>query len=608
LLQEEKPVTISGVHFGRFPDGIQKQIQVQIRDMDLPIDIVPAVISGAVGIDSVTDGFVAISSNGYIISTRLIFPVLSSASPRKTDARSKETIQLLKSHLLSEYVIYKRRLEQFNRSIIGGSLSSISTTNSTTILPPSITSADPTELSLASVAASKSLMDDDYGSIHRFGNKPIISNFNTTRVLEDVDEKSATHGGFINFLIACQLYKKIDIAGRIQLRNHGELLHGVRGLIIAWQDLLEGSLHNDMGLSAINAEKMEADSMIQEQTKINQILVGCEETLSDFQGRLNSLQLLLYDDGSSKLQPSKLLFSYVFILIGEFAKEAFTYRENHSDHQYDLMVNPGHLGWDEGVLPLSSTDEFMCLLERQLALIETIANQDEDNILFQSDFHLLIQTFCYLLLDGFRDIYYKTRDESRYDAAKRLSISLVRKYCQERNSEHIADLGFYLSLRHCYFEGIVEICHAHFEFGKQIEGTYDISHYIRSVMVASSGETKKDDIYCALASANDYRTGLSFPQFVLKWYADKALFGTVFELGKLCPHVLTPLIIDDNRFTDLLWIQHIRNNDFGSASMTLRREASAQNQEESGAVDSTIWKNRSLFMSLEKLCEAAARV
>jgi len=602
ILQAETPVTISGVHFGRFPDDIQNKIHIQIRDIDLPIDFVPAIISGAVSMDSVNNSFVAISSNGNIISTRINFPVLSPASPRKTDARSKEAIQFLKSHLMYEYVIYKRRLEQYHRSFVGIPPTPTSTTSVLSLktnLPPSITSADPFELSLAAVAASKSLMDDSM----RYTSKTNISTFDTTRVLDDIDDKCAAHCGFLDFLVKCQLYKKIDITGRTQLRNHGELLYGVRGLILCWQELLEGTVHAEMDLFYMNSEDLDTDIMSKEQEKVNQILLGCEDNLADFHDRLNSLQLLLYDDGSSKAQPSKVLTSYVFILIGRFAEESIKYRANNSDHQYDMMINPGHLGWDEGVITLGSTDEFLCLYERQLALIESIASEAQKTSLLNG-FHSLIETFSCILLEGFRDINYKMRDESRYDAAKRLGIPLVSKYCQENGNVANVDLGFHMSLRHCYFDGIIEGCHDHRESGRGKNAGYDITHYVKSVMAAYSSEANEHDIFSALASARDYRTGLCFPQFVLKWYTDQGLLGTVFELGKLCPKILTQLTIDDHRFTDLRWIQNIRNNDFSLASTTLRREASVQTDQSSGE-HSNIFKNRSLTKSLEKLCEAA---
>jgi hypothetical protein len=597
--QEGKPVTISGVHFGRFPDEEKKQIQVQIRDIDLPSEIAPSVISGAVGMDAATDGFVAISSTGCITCTRLNFPLISLGSPRKSDSISKETVQVLRSHLLSEYMIYKRRLEHHHRSLINLLSESIETDRtslSISNLPPSIMNADSAELTLSVIVASKSLMDDGFGiyNHNRNGSKPIVPNFNPTIVLEVLDEKCDAHCSFIDFLIAGQLYKKVDTTGRIQLRNHGELLHGARGLILTWHDILEGAL-------TVEVPDLNADIVDEEQRKINQILLGCEETLSNFHSTLNRMQLLLYDDGSSKASP--LLFQYVFILIGRFARDLLTYRQQSSDHKYDVMCSPGFFGW-EHLHPWTSEDEYMSLLEGQLTLVETISKDDKE-VFLTHDIESLIETFSCHLLDGFRDRHYMSRDECRYDAAKRLCVSLVLKYCPNYMIENEVNLAFYLSLRHCYFDGIIEGCLDHDQPNIELSDLYDLSNYLRSVTVISVNEETDDDVYHALATAKDYRTGLSFPQYLFKWFSDRGLFGTVLELGKCCPVILTQYMIDDSRLSHLLWIQYVRNQDISSASQTLTQQGlTGRFQHQEDVPDSDVFKNPQLLLSLSKLCNA----
>uniref|UniRef100_A0A7S4MXU3 Uncharacterized protein n=1 Tax=Odontella aurita TaxID=265563 RepID=A0A7S4MXU3_9STRA len=93
--------------------------------------------------------------------------------------------------------------------------------------------------------------------------------------------------------------------------------------------------------------------------------------------------------------------------------------------------------------------------------------------------------------------------------------------------------------------------------------------------LANGGDSASDnDPLEALKTTMDYETDLSFPQFVLKWHADRGMHGTVLDLGRQCPpDVLASYLEEDPRVESYRWIQDVRTGRNDAAAEKLLRLA-----------------------------------
>ena len=137
------------------------------------------------------------------------------------------------------------------------------------------------------------------------------------------------------------------------------------------------------------------------------------------------------------------------------------------------------------------------------------------------------------------------------------------------------DIAFELSLDHGYFEGVVRICHEYnvsrSDFDNDASDDENMSKYDLKAMLSTSTAADVDEAnpHAGLYISSDFKTGLSFPKFVLKWYTDRKLFGSVLKLGENCPEILSHYLEEDNRLSALRWIQHVRTDQFENASSCL---------------------------------------
>jgi len=186
------------------------------------------------------------------------------------------------------------------------------------------------------------------------------------------------------------------------------------------------------------------------------------------------------------------------------------------------------------------------------------------------------------LLDGYRDIKPSRRDQGKYEKAKELAIFLVQQISPSHSStdgyedDASDDLAFQLSLDHGYFEGLVSICDRHYDPSlpvahnilEQPSSPYDIGPML-SHNPTSDLYDIDNDRYASLYTQPDYNTKLTFPKFVIRWYTDRNMTSRVLELGVYCPEILTECMEDDERLSNIRWVQYIKTGNYDQASQSL---------------------------------------
>ena len=226
------------------------------------------------------------------------------------------------------------------------------------------------------------------------------------------------------------------------------------------------------------------------------------------------------------------------------------------------------------------------------------------------------QVLASALLDGYRDAlnYAPTEDKSAvvtsYHSAKVLSIPLLRLYDP-------SDMWpFDLSVDHGYFDGVFDICHDWMVGSKRFEDEpdaeekkedapdqqgrcFDLKPILEACSAVAAGESSgQEALYKDLMPPSvDPPSGLTFPQFVLKRYADLGLQGILLDLGRLCPSDLETFVEEDKRMSDHRWIVRVRSGKHGGGRDGLvdvvKDGAGGQN-----------FADRELTLSLAKLCNS----
>ena len=579
----EQQVTCSAIRFvGEMEEERPHRTSPHCVDVNISSDIVPNVIQGMIHLDVVMDGCVMTSSKGIVLNSRMVFPPLlrtnatnesRSRSPRPAaSAPSKEMVQVLTSHLVSTFDNYEKR----NHYAPSESLAST--------LPQSISAADSTTLSVAVSEASQHVTNE---------------RINGDSALHNIHLKMERHRSFINFLFRAGVYKRVNIRGRIELRNHGEMIHAIGTLLTSWQDEMEEIRRDEDGITSVQ------DSDIME---VTQYLKNIEEVVTDFPVRILSIlekNSLSYDMSEGR-GISWSLFQICKLISGSI-EGALSFRTEQSAILYDLLSSADEGGWghqssksiEGGCFPWTSRDEIL----RSLPLILKVCKIS--NLKMSGEIVRCIGT---ALLDGYRDITPTLlRDEQSYYEAKELVVSLMSNFFPSDSGDPLEDLAFHLSVQHGYFAGIVESCQNNRKHSGQFSENYDLGSILYSICSDPESHTTIESPYVSLSRDRDHETGLSFPKFVFRWYTDRNMFGTVLELGKACPSILTEYMQEDARLSDYLWIQYIHDGQYNKASTCLM----ALDSERTNALgrinnSGTSLGDRELVLSLAKLSSLAA--
>jgi hypothetical protein len=128
-----------------------------------------------------------------------------------------------------------------------------------------------------------------------------------------------------------------------------------------------------------------------------------------------------------------------------------------------------------------------------------------------------------------------------FEGVKRRAISLLRMV-NEGNDE----LAFDLCIQYRFFEGLCEISRDH-------EKKHDAVSY------------SLDPLFGTM-EGKDLLNGLTFPQFVLRWHAQKGLFGHVINYGRHSVADLDEIMNQNEQLRKYRWIPAIRQTNFESAT------------------------------------------
>lgn len=601
------PAVVSSVRFAPFA---KKGSVPPSSDVDLPHDVVPALISGAVADDTATDGVVLVGRSGCVASFEVDFPSSSSSStPAPTERQQREMVtsptpssggggreedvQSLSSHLLSAFASHLRRLDERSRStparggrgqqqrLRRGASADVDLTSS---LPPSILTTSSRTLSAAAVLASSALADR--------GDPTADLASNVLGPYDALLERMDVHASFVNFLVHAGQYKRVTGEGRRGLRDTGEMIAGA----LASADVLEeearavtaAARRKGRGLVAEGGgggdEEWRATMERFLSTLLDQGVTSLPARLAELQATTEGYS---YNDDSARLSSSSYssTIRHMSSLLCAVLSAALRYREDRSNDLYDVPARvrvPTSAPW-------TSDTDVLVALTRQLELIGKSSAAASTGASGETSRAVRIQSSA--LLDGHADLPALERNEALYDAAKRLTVPLVRRACVAEEGEEMA---LRLSVEHGYFEGVVTICRDNSTPGARSgaaamgedrgdgddSNPFDLARILRLVST-SADENNEDnddedgnDPLEVLRNASDYTTDLPFPRYVLAWHADRGLYGTVLDLGNQCPpEILTSYMEEDERMEPYRWIQDVRTNRHDAAADRLLRLA-----------------------------------
>jgi len=555
-------VTISAVHFPSVKASMDGGSLPRVKDLDLYSNVIPSVVKNSMSYDSLTGGCVFLATSGLLGGASVRFPFAPLASdvnmPRGEEATvglldesliQNETVLTIKSHLQSAFRQYLNKLKEG-----GGS----SNNPARAVIPPSIGTCTSQVLSAAVVLASNDFVcaAAGGGSMTVSSSSP-FSPKSATSAVTVLRDKLQMHKDFVNFLAHAGAYRRVSTAGRIRLRDHGEMITAARALLIECQ----GYFSNADAAAAAAGDDTRLSELAQARQMVTGALDGSSDnviTLSHSWARLQ--QQLSEDNDFSPLEKDLILLTSSSICHG--IGQALRYRQNESVSLYDTP------SYDASSLsshssPWTSSQEMLEVLFTQLQAIqqagESILSTSLDFETDKANLRQYVEDISASALSGHRDVVLRKPDDEEamklYEETKLLSIPLLRQYANDDCDDLVA---LQSSLAHSFFEGIVQICHDHrnsWRFqgpfsDQEADERYDLRPMLSNTSSASP--------YAHLHQSRDYRSGLPFCGYVLRWYADRGFYPEVFELGKNCPHDLTRYVRNDDRLSDLAWIQHLR--------------------------------------------------
>mmetsp|Transcript_20644 Transcript_20644/g.43398 ORF Transcript_20644/g.43398 Transcript_20644/m.43398 type:complete len:1312 (+) Transcript_20644:68-4003(+) len=554
-------VTVSAVHF-------HSASAPRVKDLDLYSNIVPSIVQHSLSYDSLTGGCIFLATSGLLGGATVRFPPVDSAADMSMGDEGQvsadvtdesllhdEAVRTIQSHLQSAFRQYRTKLND------GGGHNP-----ARSVIPPSIGTCSSRVLSAAVVLASNDFVSSSAGggSAGTIPSSP-FSPRKATSPVTVLRDKLAMHKDFVNFLVHAGAYRRVSTAGKIRLRDHGEMITAARALLVECQSYFT---------SADAAARAALDDARQnELAEARQMVMASLEGLSNDAmtlphswGRLQ--QLLSENPTSDYSQIEKDLVLLTSSSICHGIGQALRYRQNESDSLYDIP------SYDTSSSPWTSSQEMLEVLFLQLQTIQQTGESIlSTSVVFETDSANLrqyVEDISASALSGYRDVVQRNPDDEEamkaYEETKLISVPLLRQYANENGD----DLGaLQASLAHSFFEGIVQICHDHRKSWR-FQGPFsdqeaDERYDIRPML----SNTSSGSPYVHLHKTRDYRTGLPFCGYVLRWYADRGFYAEVFELGKKCPNDLTRYVRNDDRLSELAWIQDLRVGGHDQATVGL---------------------------------------
>lgn len=571
--KQKSPVVIS---VARICQGSTQTNHVQCYDVDLPRKAVPSILQGTISKDATTDGCLFISRAGLLVNARVTFPTLLTSETEGESSevvQNEQTLHILKNHILSAF--NNTGYYQKSRTSANGAFSPIG--KNIDALPQSIQVADDTTLSLAVCLAANHQANDN---TDREGTK-----YNIISSSKVIETKMRTHQAFINFLIRAGIYRRIRPKARVALRDVGEKMYAIHKLMEEWKSYIKATAQEDIAIA---------------RNLINDILVGIEEDVVSFQTVFSSLCDHVFHSEGLKVSPLSTPWALNTIchMTCLALENAFNYRKEKSEVLYDIQFDCD----DSKFYPWTSSSEVLDGLHQ---ILKEVADSrfDEFDQHLKQDMHHMIIYMSKRLLDGYHDAPSESYDASKYDRSKRICIPLLREFQSSNSSQNQRDEAYELSIKHAFFHGVVDICHANAKYGQFSHPTYDLGHIMRHK------ELDDSNIYRGLYTAKDFTTGLEFAEFVFHWFTNKNMFGTVLELGKISPQELSTYMLKDERLSHLAWIQDVETNNFENASKNLLKlysDGMTLLTENDVSYDNSSMHDQELLLTFAKLAACAS--
>ena len=357
-----------------------------MKDMDLFHHMVPSVVSGCMDYDSTTGGCVFLATSGLLGGASVRFPrALQRAREEILDVSRDESVSAIKSHLLSAFRQYANKL----RDGSGTNHASVARA----VMPPSINGCSASVLTAAAVMASEEFLTNSSGE--RGGwLSPSFKKHSSVAVLR---EKLQLHANFVNFLLHAGAFRKVTPAGRVKLRDHGEMIVATQASFTECQEFL--TKLDDYAVDGTRKEEV---------ASIRKLATRAFENVSDSVVDLPScwagLQLVYTNDNNDLIWLTSLI-------ICNGIGRALRYRQDESS-LYDVPVY--EMSAESSSAPWTSSSSVLQVLQVQLqninqsgdALLDNSADLDADNIALRQ----LVEDMSAALLGGHRDIVMRDID------------------------------------------------------------------------------------------------------------------------------------------------------------------------------------------------------
>jgi hypothetical protein len=437
-----------------------------------------------------------------------------------------ESVVTIKAHLQSSFRQYHTKLREG-----GGSIGISSTARA--VIPPSVTTCPVYILSAAVVLASKDYVcasSGDGGGIGGPGrglSSPFLTRRNSSggsstpvTVLRD---KLQLHKEFVTFLLHAGAYRRLSNAGRVRLRDHGEMITAARTLLIECQDYF-----TKVEAAIVRGDSSSRNELAQLRQMVISALDGASSDVMTLPKRWANLQQLISSSGNTTpLKDVLLLMTSSSLCQG--INDALTYRHIESIPLYDIPSFVSSSS-SSSCSPWTSSTEMLSVVHAQLQFIhqmgEYILTTSKDYDTDKANLQWHVGDLSAAVLSGYRDNVSCEPDNDgavrAYEAAKSLTFHLLRQYVNDEGDDLVA---LNTSLDHSFFEGIVQICHDHRKSwmyrGRFADEEPDDRYDLRAMIASSSS----DSPYARLHQSRDYGTGFSFCNYVLRWYTDRGHYS-----------------------------------------------------------------------------------
>lgn len=506
------PVTVSSVRF--LPDS---NFNPQPMDIDLPEHIVREIVPGTLQYDNLNGGCIFITNNGCV--TCVLVSGNVSNAPRLGVQVSSEVnldmVDVLVNHLFNEFQTHLRRDQEKLHQFAGSprfEASSPYAKKADSLLPQSIITSDNRVLSEAVVRVSAQYMDD-------FGSSSAVSL---------VEEKRLLHIDFLDWLHRSGIYKRISVSGRIAMCDQGEKISVVESLLSNVPDIID-DIPIETGASF--------------KRLLNRFVANIQRNISTLPDELLTLQQNIQNEESTS-DGLDIMLEICSIV----AYQAELFRSCNCSKMYEIGQDLS-IYHANSAYPWTSSPIILRLLNNFFHWI--LKSDSEGRDIEWNKVVIISKT----LLNGYKSLSPSSRNNEEYHDSKKMVFDLLSELVPEQ-SETEDDLIFNLSLDHSFFHGIVQTCHDHSKFGA-FHHAYDL----KALMDPAC--TKIDH------KVQDFGTGLEFQKFVLRWYVDRNMYGSALSIGQQCPAILSEYIDEDERLSDLQWIQQVKSKQYPESSKSL---------------------------------------